>query len=363
MTRPTLDPVAWGTDATFGSGDRIGSAVKNTALSIARAAQGCIPGLGFPSAAVNHALHNFYGWLQYLRTERGRGVAGDGSDGDVTLGAGVTSLTRHMYYGDLTIPAGATLQPNGYYVFARGHVQIEGAFEANGSAGEDGSGPSDTAGGATAPSAGPLPTGQAGADGEYITSTGVNGTPAGDMTSSGYVLLGGNGGNGGNAGSGGTAGTGGLGGTANDPTWPVRHAAFILNQIRTHLSGTSATALYRGGAGGGEGAHGLGVSGVTGAGGGGGGIAILVANRCTIAAGGSFTANGGRGGNAYNVNSGQIGGGGGGGGGLAAILAGELLNSGTFEALGGAGGAGVGGPGVGEDGGPGSDGLALALEI
>lgn len=44
---------------------------------------------------------------------------GDGSDWDVTLGAGTTTLSRDMYYNNLTIPSGSTLNPNGYRVFVR----------------------------------------------------------------------------------------------------------------------------------------------------------------------------------------------------------------------------------------------------
>ena len=44
---------------------------------------------------------------------------GNGSDGNVTI-SGTVTLTRDMYYNDLTIPSSTTLNPNGYRVFVKG---------------------------------------------------------------------------------------------------------------------------------------------------------------------------------------------------------------------------------------------------
>lgn len=297
--------------------------------------------------------------ITFLRRERGRGFAGDGSDGNVTLGAGTTTLTRSMYYGDLVIPSGSILVPNGHYVFANGEVTVEGTFDVSGSDADvtvGGAPPPDPAGGATAASTGPIGTGQAGANGAWETGSNVNGDNAGDLTSSGYVLLGGSGGNGGDA----ATATGGVGGDANDPSWPIRHAAFILNQLRAHLSGASNTPLYRGGMGGGSGACQVGTSAVRGAGGGGGGIGVIVANRVSIGSTGIFTANGGAGGDGLVISSNGAAGGGGGGGGFGAILAAEYANAGSFTASGGSGGTA---DGTANNGDAGEDGIALFLEI
>lgn len=44
---------------------------------------------------------------------------GDGSDGDVTITTTVT-LSRDMFYNNLTINTGGQLKPNGYKIFVRG---------------------------------------------------------------------------------------------------------------------------------------------------------------------------------------------------------------------------------------------------
>ena len=46
-------------------------------------------------------------------------IYGFGQDGDVTLTSN-TTLSRDMYYNDLTINSGVTLDTNGYRVFVRG---------------------------------------------------------------------------------------------------------------------------------------------------------------------------------------------------------------------------------------------------
>ena len=56
---------------------------------------------------------------------------GDGSDWDVTLGAGTTTLSRDMYYNNLTIPSWATLNPNWYRVFVRYTLSGTGIISRN----------------------------------------------------------------------------------------------------------------------------------------------------------------------------------------------------------------------------------------
>jgi hypothetical protein len=61
---------------------------------------------------------------------------GDGSDGDVTISSN-TSLTRDMYYDDLTIQTGFTLSTKGYRIFVKGTLNCEwtGKIASNGGAG------------------------------------------------------------------------------------------------------------------------------------------------------------------------------------------------------------------------------------
>lgn len=46
-------------------------------------------------------------------------IFGNGSDGDVTISGGVTTLTRDMHYDNLTIDANGFLGTNGYRVFVK----------------------------------------------------------------------------------------------------------------------------------------------------------------------------------------------------------------------------------------------------
>lgn len=61
---------------------------------------------------------------------------GDGSDGDVVISSN-TSLTRDMYYDDLTINNGITLSTKGYRIFVKGTLNCEwtGKIASNGWAG------------------------------------------------------------------------------------------------------------------------------------------------------------------------------------------------------------------------------------
>tara|TARA_B100000029_G_scaffold129488_1_gene122969 strand:+ start:160 stop:1443 length:1284 start_codon:yes stop_codon:yes gene_type:complete len=52
-------------------------------------------------------------------------VFGNGEDGDVTISAD-TSLTEDMYYNNLTIDAGKTLNPNGWRVFVKNTLTLNG---------------------------------------------------------------------------------------------------------------------------------------------------------------------------------------------------------------------------------------------
>src|SRR5690606_30557009 len=49
---------------------------------------------------------------------------GSGSDGDVSLAAGTTTLTRTMYYNNLTLSGTAVLNTNGFKVYVRNTLSI-----------------------------------------------------------------------------------------------------------------------------------------------------------------------------------------------------------------------------------------------
>jgi len=54
-------------------------------------------------------------------------VYGTGSDGTVVI-ASNTSLTRDMYYDNLTVNSGATLNPNGYRIFVKNTLTLNGTI-------------------------------------------------------------------------------------------------------------------------------------------------------------------------------------------------------------------------------------------
>ena len=62
---------------------------------------------------------------------------GDGSDGDVTITTTVT-LTRDMFYNNLTVNSPGILDPNGYKIYVRGTLSGNGTIRSNGNAGSGG---------------------------------------------------------------------------------------------------------------------------------------------------------------------------------------------------------------------------------
>jgi hypothetical protein len=101
---------------------------------------------------------------------------GDGSDGDVIISSN-TTLTRDMYYNDLTINSGITLNTGGYRIYIKGTLTNNGVIANNGN---DASG--DTIGNG-APSGSLL--------------GGANGGLAGSYAEGSYDYRGGSGGGGG----------------------------------------------------------------------------------------------------------------------------------------------------------------------
>ena len=80
---------------------------------------------------------------------------GDGSDGNVTISVN-TTLSRDMFYNNLTINTAVTLDPNGYRIFVKGTLTFNGSGKivTPGNAGSGGSSAVGQAGGVTGGSAG-----------------------------------------------------------------------------------------------------------------------------------------------------------------------------------------------------------------
>jgi hypothetical protein len=235
------------------------------------------------------------------------GVYKDGSDGNITLTTN-TTLTRNMYYNNLTINSGVTLTTAGYIVYVLGTLT---GVDATSIINDPANNASGSVAGAVRGSSRPLGSGSAG------TAGGVTGSGAGGNAtiSNAGQFFGGETGLGGagvgaagsNAGSTGISSTyGGPGQIWDSLTWQ----SFTLRASTTSPSGPTFQLLLsgRGGTGGGGG---------TGAGGGGGAGGNIIAIFCRFIAGTlTITANGGNGANGAGAG---CGGGGGGGGGVVLI--------------------------------------------
>lgn len=275
---------------------------------------------------------------------------GDGFDGDVTIGAGTTTLTGPKSYNNLTV--NGTLIPAGFSVQVRATL----TFGASGTIQYNGASASGSTGGAAAAGGGQFGVGGAGANGVGGTGTGGNGTQA---TNSWCALRGAaNAGKGGNGGTDGN-GTPHAGGTGTTPTAPAAGQSAI-NQVTYDTGnaiGNSGSSLaLRGGSGGASG--GSTTTSTSGAGGAGGNVCIVKAWIVDATLGGVISADGGNGSNATANGGPGAGGGGGGGGGFAALLYGHAV-SGTLPTVRAAGGTKGNGVGTGANG---TDGTAGATE-
>ncbi len=244
---------------------------------------------------------------------------GDGSDGDVTV-SGNTTLTRDMFYNNLTVNNGVVLDTGGYRIFAKGTLTNNGTIRRNGNNGSIGGvgsggaalgqatvGGSGAGGdGGTSSLSGSYRGGGGGSGGgvviiaaknivnnSTISVNGGNGANAvsGVAASVYYPTAGGNtspslGGSGGNGGSGYVAGA--VGGTV---TVAPSGGRSLISGLGFETSGTPARIM--GGAGGGGGCFGHANSNAGGGGGGGGGFLCLIYHTATW---GTETANAGSGG-------------------------------------------------------------------
>lgn len=297
---------------------------------------------------------------------------GAGSDGNVVISSGTTTLTRDMYYNNLTLSGTGKINTAGFRIFGTGTLDLTAGASGciYSSAGNGGAGSSTGTGGSVGTGATGVTIG-AGASGN---NGGAGGTGAGGGGGGGAV--GNNGGTSGNTTAAGTGsnGSGAIGHSANASTNTLPVRIFLLNLLRGVLLITGGSAGYAGGGGGGDGS-------VNGGGGGGsaggGGIIFLsfaTINRGAGTAAGAIAAIGGNGGNGGAPTTGTAGGGGaggsGGGGGWIYLVYGTLTGTtatGCLDVTGGNGGAGGNGTyssgGGGGSGGAGSGGRVTILNL
>lgn len=238
---------------------------------------------------------------------------GDGSDGNVTISSGTTTLARDMYYNNLTMSGTGILNTNGYKVFIKGILDltaaVTGAIQWNGN---NGNNASASTGGTTQATqvggtVGDIMVGNTGSNGP--TGNGVNGTNINSVT--------------GNGGIGGGGGRGGSGGSGNPAASRNAKTPLNANPVRTfktqllfgNLAISGGTGATEGSSGSGDGTN---TGGGSGSGANGGGTVAIYAN---IVVKGASTpsaviqARGGVGGNGGTPTTGNCGGGGAGGGG------------------------------------------------
>ena len=293
---------------------------------------------------------------------------GDGSDGDVEI-TGTTTLTRDMYYKNLSIANGGILNPNGYRIFVKETLIIKsgGYIKRNGNNGGNGSVPNGGSGGA-ALAAGSLPAAESGKSGgnggsAEVSNDGQPGVDGGNVVKSLGSAGSGGGGGGASYYSGGAGGNGGsqTGTVLNVPKNYI--SAFLLIDAIPSVVSLLGSAGSGGGGGGGSRASSNGGGG--GGSGSAGGFIAIFAQRIINDQEEGIQGKGGKGGNGGNGatdgtnGAGGGGGGAGGAGGVILIVYGEMTGGGTIVTTGGAkGDKGLKGAGAyGQDGVDGTAGL------
>ena len=302
---------------------------------------------------------------------------GDSSDGDVIISTN-TTLTEDMYYLNLTINAGVTVDPGGYIIYVSGTLTNNGTIARDGNDATDAV--EDVAGvGGAALASGSIAGGLAGADGaggKYnngSSSSSGNAGGAGTSLNPSITNVNGSAGGAGKMSEGG--GAGGAGGAAGTTTLETtileynRTASGNLtlndttdyNIIESPIKGSSSSATLSASAGsGGGGSGGTDNQGGTawvltgggGGAGGNGGIVLIVAKE--IINNGTISVDGGAGSDAgattgyydptnYSAWGGGSGGGAGGNGGLIILVSETYSVAGTLSYAAGAFGEGQAG--------------------
>ncbi len=293
---------------------------------------------------------------------------GSGADGNVTI-SGTVTLTRDMYYNDLTVNGANVINTNSFKIFVKGTLTIGATTSVNGvirSHGNNGNNASSSTGASAAATSanGSFGTNAAtAAGGTGSTTTGANGGTGAQSSVAHGIAIGGAGGAGG-------SGSAGAGGANRAVTVSVSTARNIQP---FHINGRSGSQLAGGSTGSG-GSAGGGNSSVAGGGGGsggtGGGVVFVYAKKISVNPTavapifGSFGGNGGNGFSTPNSNCGGGGGGGGGSSGVIIIFCKELLTTppaNWISLRGGNGGNGGNGNGTGNGGTGGGGGSAQSF--
>ena len=360
--------------------DDLGTPDDNTDLDATTGVHGLLRKLGGGTTNFLRADGSWADPSVPAGTSFNEAIYGDGHDSNVTISVD-TTLTRDMFYNNLTINSGITLNTALLRVFVKGTLTLSGTIACNGNNGGNGGTGTAVAGGA-AGAAGTqqaggantnLPNGTVGRAGAIggINANGT-GTTAGGDTTYGFANVPA-GKAGGISGSGRSGGGGGAVGTSTETVqeqplyWPNvitwRSSGATLINLAT-VTGVAAQA----GSGGGAAASGGGGSGGSGSG---GGVVVVVAKAIT--GNGVIRAKGGNGGNGGNgLAAAQAGGGAGGNGGQGGIVV--LIYSdnsgwtGTLDVAGGThGNKGTAGGGAGstdgQDGNDGNAGKAITYRI
>jgi hypothetical protein len=313
-----------------------------------------------------------------------KGWEGDGSDGDVTI-SGTTTLSRDMYYNNLTVPVGNGIIPNGYKIFVKETATINGGIAFSGNDGSTGStGTQYDSNTCATPNYGGAPGAVLNSGTIRYSATSTTGgreactyNSANNSLASGGVpvalgsigVQGASGGRGGDctnncSSSGTTGGTGGTVGTVASTTSNPPNSIENIAKLLDFASATStagwtwyhieASAGSTGGGSGGSGGDSGDASQSFGTGGGGGGagstggLVLLIAKKVTgsgfVWAKGGNGGNGGAGGTVNTGNKSGVGGGGGGGsggsGGVILIGYQSYTFTGSMSVSGGTGGTG-----------------------
>lgn len=310
------------------------------------------------------------------------GYFGSGQDGNVTISSGTTTLSRDMFYQNLTLSGTGVLVTAGFRVFVSEMLDLSaaqiGAITCTGAVGAVGTGAGGAGGAGAGGSNGTNSTlgagGAAAGGGAGSATNGSNGSAqagASPMLNPQTAAISGAAGAGG-TGSAGVAGSN-TGNTQASFSYgytllPVVVISGVVDIIRPSIGGAG------GGGGGGDGVN----SGGGGGGGGGSGGSLSIYARFINRGSNTNAAiiqvrggNGGAGGTPTAGNAGGGGGGSGGGGGQLLIFYGGIYGSAITDALdvtggtGGAGGAlhGTGAAANGNGGGGGPGGYIMQLNL
>ncbi len=295
---------------------------------------------------------------------------GDGSDGDLTISSGTTTLSRDTFYNNVTISGTATISTAGCRLHVKGNLDLSNApanaINWNGVSGgtSNGSGTGSAGSQRVGVTVGGSAAGGAGAAG--ATGAGVQGTATSTANPA-------------NGGASGASGKGGNNVSVPNAGGAARASAAASNPMLTpypKIDFIRGATLLLGAASGGGGSSGGGDGTNTSRGGGGGGsgggccvayIKNLITSGST--ASGAIAALGGNGGAGGPTPSGNVGGGGGGGaggGGFVYLLIGAKSGAavtGLISVTGGTGGNGSNGAGtgIGGDGGNGGAGGRITV--